>query len=419
MHHAVWPVGDGALHGTLLAMCADMQVAVIGAGPHGLSATHHLRVGGADAQLFGEPMAFWRTMPKGMTLRSNWSASNIASTTGPLSLNAYVAETGEGTEVPIPLDRFIRYGLWCQRNAVPDVDRRRVARLGRTRGGFALQLCDGSIVTAERVVVACGIADFEWLPPQFRDLPPELVSHTGRHNDMAEFAGKELAVVGGGQSALGAAALSLEGRASSVDVFVRAPQVIWLRPRAKSPINRLGALGPIVYAPTDVGPLWYSRLVATPDLFRRLPRQWQGRVEYRSIRAACSDQIRQRLDGVPVHLNSELTRVEECGGRVRLTLQDGRQRGFDHVLFGTGYKVDVAGYPFLSAEIVGALKRQQGYPVLIRGLESSVAGLHFAGAPAAWSFGPLVRFVSGSWYAGRAIAQAICDRRALARVSLA
>jgi cation diffusion facilitator CzcD-associated flavoprotein CzcO len=393
-------------------MSADMQVAVIGAGPHGLSATHKLRLAGADAQLFGEPMTFWKTMPKGMTLRSNWSASNIASTTGPLSLNAYVAETGEGTEVPIPLDRFIRYGEWFQRNAVPDVDRRQVKRLERAQGGFSLELSDGAVVTAERVVVACGIGDFEWLPPQFRGLPPELVSHTGRHNDMGDFAGLELGVIGGGQSSLGAAALAREGGAASVEVFVRSERVIWLRPRPKSPINRMGPLGPIVYAPTDVGPLWYSRLVATPDLFRRLPRKWQGRIEYRSIRAACSDQIRLRLDGVPVHVNSGVTKVEERGGRVRITLQDGRQREFDHLLVGTGYEIDVAKYPFLSPGIVNGLRREHGYPLLKRGLESSVPGLHFSGAPAAWSFGPIARFVSGSWYASASIAARITNRRA-------
>jgi hypothetical protein len=44
--------------------------------------------------------------------------------------------------------------------------------------------------------------------------------------------------------------------------------------------------------------------------------------------------------------------------------------------------------------------------VLRRGLESSVPGLHFVGAPAAWSFGPIMRFVSGGWYTGRALARA-------------
>ena len=52
-----------------------------------------------------------------------------------------------------------------------------------------------------------------------------------------------------------------------------------------------------------------------------------------------------------------------------------------------------------------------GYPVLGAGLESSVPGLHFVGAPAAYSFGPVMRFVVGSWYAAPAIARRAADRR--------
>ena len=48
-----------------------------------------------------------------------------------------------------------------------------------------------------------------------------------------------------------------------------------------------------------------------------------------------------------------------------------------------------------------------GYPELARGLESSVPGLHFLGAPAAWSFGPLMRFVSGTGYTARALTRSL------------
>ena len=52
-----------------------------------------------------------------------------------------------------------------------------------------------------------------------------------------------------------------------------------------------------------------------------------------------------------------------------------------------------------------------GYPVLGRGFESSVPGLHFLGAPAAWSYGPLARFVAGSRFAARSVARAVIVRR--------
>ena len=49
----------------------DTPVVVIGAGPHGLAATAHLRGAGVPAVAFGKVVEFWReTMPEGMLLRS-------------------------------------------------------------------------------------------------------------------------------------------------------------------------------------------------------------------------------------------------------------------------------------------------------------------------------------------------------------
>src|SRR4051794_37439061 len=382
----------------------DMGVAVIGAGPHGLSSALHLRRAGVQAQVFGECMGFWRTMPEGMFLRSNWSASNIAEPTGPFSLNAYKDETGARFGSPVPLADFVAYGRWFQRSALPDADSRLVQRVARDGEGFRLELDDGVTTTARRVVVAAGIAPFVARPPGLDALPASLVSHTSDHADMNAFAGRRVGIVGGGQSALGCAAL-LQAGGGQVSVFIRRPHVIWLK--ANSPKNVLGPLGPVLYAPTDVGPLWYSRLVAAPSVFRRLPRRTQDRIAYRSIRPACSNVVRMRLDDVELVMGREVVRVEPAGEALRLSLDDGARRELDHLVLGTGYRVDVARYPFLDAGVLADLHRVDGYPVLRHGLESSVPGLHFVGAPAARSFGPTMRFVSGSWYCGRSVARAI------------
>jgi hypothetical protein len=44
-------------------------------------------------------------------------------------------------------------------------------------------------------------------------------------------------------------------------------------------------------------------------------------------------------------------------------------------------------------------------------LESSVAGLHFTGALAAESFGPVMRFVVGTAYTAPALTQGVLGRR--------
>lgn len=82
------------------------DVAILGAGPYGLAAAQLRRVA-VDMRIFGDPMSFWRTMPEGMLLRSNWTATCIADHRGPLSLDAYCKATGNRFDPPTPLDRFI------------------------------------------------------------------------------------------------------------------------------------------------------------------------------------------------------------------------------------------------------------------------------------------------------------------------
>ncbi len=386
----------------------DVEVAVVGAGPHGLSAAVHLRRAGIDAQLFGEPMSFWRTMPTGMRLRSNMGATNMIEPVGPFSLASYMTEIGEQFGHPVSLRRFVEYGSWVQRNAVPDVDTRMITRVNRDGRGFGLQLDDGEHVTARRVVVACGIAAFETMPSGFDHLPTSLVSHTGNNDAPARFAGKRVAVVGAGQSAFEWAVLMNE-RGAEVELIARRPDIVWLR--SWSPLHFMGRLGKLVYAPTDVGPLWYSRLVATPALFTRLPRETQNRIAQRSIRPACSYFVKVRVDGVKVTTATEVTGTEPAGEGLALTMSDGTKREVDHLMFGTGYNVNVSRYPFLSEALLADLKVVDGYPVLRQGFESSIPNLHFLGAPAAWSFGPIMRFVSGSWYGGARLAQAVARER--------
>ena len=80
---------------------------------------------------------------------------------------------------------------------------------------------------------------------------------------------------------------------------------------------------------------------------------------------------------------------------VRLRLSDGSERRVDHVLLGTGYRVDVSRYSFIAPELLKAIPVLDGSPRLTRGFASAVPGLHFIGAAAAREFGPLLYFVAG------------------------
>jgi len=86
-------------------------------------------------------------------------------------------------------------------------------------------------------------------------------------------------------------------------------------------------------------------------------------------------------------------------------LDDGGQRLVDHVLLGTGYRIEISRYSFLSRELLSSIRCANGFPVLDRNFEASVPGLHFLGAPAGWSYGPLMHFVAGADFATRTLGQ--------------
>jgi cation diffusion facilitator CzcD-associated flavoprotein CzcO len=206
----------------------DTNVAIIGAGPYGLAAAAHLRRAGVEVRVIGEPMTFWQNnMPAGLLLRSNWTATCIAEYEGELSLDSFCAATGASFGSPVPLDRFVDYGMWVQQQVAPGVDRRLVQVLETGPGGFRLTLADGTAMSARRVLVAAGIALFANRPAMAAELPSESASHTGDHRDFERFRGARVLVVGGGQSALECAALLHESGARA-EVAVRQDHIIWL-----------------------------------------------------------------------------------------------------------------------------------------------------------------------------------------------
>jgi FAD-dependent urate hydroxylase len=385
----------------------DTDVAIIGAGPHGLAAAAHLRRAGVETTILGEPMSFWQSMPAGMLLRSNWPATCIAEHEGPLSLDSYCAERGISFGLPVPLRQFIDYGLWVQAKVASDVDRRMVRSLDGAEGRYRLQFADGDRMTARRVVVAAGIREFASRPSYAAGLPAGLASHTGDHDDLSRFAGGRVLVVGGGQSALESAALLRENGAFP-EVAVRKDHLNWLHGGRYH--RKLGRLAPLVYAPTDVGPMGLSRIVAVPDLFRRLPRQLQDPMAYRAIRPAGARWLQARLADVPVTMSRTVALAVPTAGGLQVAFTDGGSGTFDHMLMGTGYRVDITRYPFLAPSLTARIRRAGGYPVLRRGMESSVPGLFFVGAPAAWSFGPIMRFVAGGWFCARSVTRAVAPR---------
>jgi cation diffusion facilitator CzcD-associated flavoprotein CzcO len=376
----------------------------------------HLRSAGIDTRSFGRPLSFWREhMPKGMRLRSPWIATHLADPEGRFSLDVFARQAGLEPQDQLPIERFVEYAEWFSRQAVPDLEQRKVVRVESAEPGFRLLLEDEDVVHARRVVVAMGLANQDFRPPQFTGFEPALVSHTCEHAGLDKWCGKRVAVVGRGQSACESAML-LRQAGSKVDLICRG-EVRWIglapgaAERARDWRWRLREL---LQAPSAVGPFPWSWLNELPGIERRLPGSLRSSIAARSLRAAAARWVLAGLDGVEVKAGRAVRRVSRQGEGVAIELDDG-VHSYDHVLLGTGYRIDIAKLGVLSPDLLGQVACRGGSPVLRAGFESSVAGLHFVGASAVESYGPLMRFIAGAGYAGRSVARAALARGRWAR----
>jgi lysine/ornithine N-monooxygenase len=105
-------------------------------------------------------------------------------------------------------------------------------------------------------------------------------------------------------------------------------------------------------------------------------------------------------------------RAEPEGNGVRLHLGGAKPTTMDvdHVMAGTGFRIDVATLPFLAEEIKSSLVMRAGCPTVSRAGESSVDGLYFAGAHTMVSYGAGVRFISGTHHTAAQIARSVARR---------
>lgn len=390
-------------------MTDTIDVAVVGAGPYGLSLAAHLRGTGLSVRVFGRPMGLWRSaMPAGMLLKSQPYASNLSDPARAATLADYCAQTGleyVPYGKPVSLTDFTGYGQWFQRTLVPDVRHHLVRRIRRLGLLFELVLDDGTGLLARRVVVAVGVEHFTYLPPILTDLPEQLVTHSSQHTDLSRFAGTDLTVVGAGQSALETAALAAEAGAT-VRVVVRAPRLSW----NGDPLRARRSLRARLREPeAPLGSGWSTLLYSNrPDLMHRLPARRRARVARTALGPAGAYWLRPRVEGrLPVLTGHELVGVEPGTDSVRLTLRDGAgpvRVTTGHVIAATGYRPALSRLRFLDPTLAAAVGTLDGAPVVDRAFQSSVPGLYFTGPAVANSFGPLMRFVHGCDFAARRIA---------------
>lgn len=389
----------------------NCDVAIVGAGPYGLSIAAHLTAMGVSFRIFGSPMEFWlQHMPKGMHLKSEGFASSLYDRDSAFTLEAYCKEAGlpyAPIGSPVPLEVFSSYGVEFQKRLVPNLETEKVVLVQRAPGGFQVALNNGEVFTARRIVVAVGLTYFEYVPRELALLPEKFVTHSSRHKSVEQFKGKNVAIVGAGASALDLAAL-LHQAGASVQVIARGPKIRFHDPPDDHQPTLMDRLRTPV---TGIGLGWKLYLCANlPLVFRMMPEEFRVEKVRRILGPAPCWFTRDQVMGkVKFNLGVTLSAATITDDRINLELtdSDGAKTTLspDHVIAATGYRPDVRRLNFLDPNIVSGLRCVANSPALSSNFESTERNLYFVGITAANTFGPLLRFAFGAGFAAPRLAR--------------
>lgn len=396
------PNRDGGWIGTCKKTCG---VAIIGAGPYGLSLAAHLVATGVNFRIFGKKLSTWRDhMPKGMMLKSDGFASNLSAPAKDSTLKAHCVRHGvayANRHQPVRLEDFVAYADSFQAHYVPMLENQSIVSLDKDGADYRLTLEDGHICRPKLVVLAVGITWFKHIPELLSALAPDICSHSYDHHDVSGFVGRDVIVLGAGASAIDIAA-ALHEKGANVRIIARALSIVF---HDAPDATKESLLSYIQRPPSGIGPGWHSFIYANaPLLFHRLPEHLRLRIVKRHLGPAPGWFMRQRIEGqIPATMGQPLQNAVRNGGRVTLGIagDDGTTQtlAVDHVIAATGYRPDLAKLPFLNAEMRAQISSVKGVPVLSDNFETSLAGLYVVGPAAVHSFGPLMRFMVGTEFA--------------------
>ena len=395
----------------------NTDVAIIGAGPYGLSLAAHLRQAGIEHRIFGRPMTTWgEHMPTGMHLKSDGFASSLADPGENYTLEHYSRETGQEYRhlgLPVPLDTFVNYGLTFQQKLVPYLEPVNIVDVKQISDGFSLTTEDGETFSAARVVLAVGITHFAYMPPVVQAAAGSRVSHSAEHHDVTRYRNERVLVAGGGASAIDLAA-ALADAGAEVHLMARRATIDFHAP----PVEHRPLKERVMNPRSGLGLGWRSRMCTdAPLLFHSMPRNLRHRVVQRHLGPAPGWSVRDRVSSVEMHLGATMLDVRESGEQVVVRYQqDGQQRELRtaHMIAGTGYHPLVERLQFVDAALRSNIATADGTAVLNRNFATSVPGLYMVGLASANSFGPLCRFVFGAKFTSKRLSRHLVSRQSRA-----
>lgn len=118
--------------------------------------------------------------------------------------------------------------------------------------------------------------------------------------------------------------------------------------------------------------------------------------------------LKPRVVGkVPVYERQYVQQIREVDDGTMLILSNNLALKANHIILGTGYRVNIKNLPMLDPSLLQAVETYHNAPILNNQFESSIPGLYFVGFSSVSSCGPLYRFVVGTEATARRVAHSI------------
>ena len=246
---------------------------------------------------------------------------------------------------------------------------------------------------ANRVLVAAGIEPFTHRPEMLQGAARAPRPPTSRTTAADVFKGQNVS-----SSAAARAPRVGDHVEHGADVEVlRGEQVYWLHGDG---LMDFGPFAPLFYAPTDVGPIGISRPWRPQRVPPRAPPGLRRDRRTGDPAGGCVV-ASPRMTEILITTGTSVVRASPSARDCGSSCPDGTKRKADHLLFATGYKIDIQRYPFLD----NGWPRRSSAPTATRSCvaawsrrcPSCTSSAHLP--PAATG----LRFVAGSWFTAGAV----------------
>jgi len=368
----------------------ETDTLIIGSGFYGTGLANYLHHQKKNFIIIGTYMDLWlhHTLDT-MFLRSEIQTSALAHPENRFSLENFSRENKINLPSRIPVLLFRKYLLWCREqlnykiisdfvvhleiidNQPGDdtIENNPNSKRLNKRKRFHATLSDQTKIIAENVIVATGAQDHLHTPDNF--LQNKKTIHSYEIDKLTNISDQNILVAGSGQSSAEIIELMIQNK----------NRVSWYYRHKPRFINQP------LYLPRTI----FNLLNNSPDCIKKFPLNLRVALKKFSSLSTVTRNYKPLWKQTKTILskNKCLTDFSE----------------FDKIITATGFHYQVGQNKFFSTKIVNHIKKEKFYPQLNDHFESTVPGLYFIGAASEMKFGPIMRFIPGSYYTSKILSE--------------